>query len=84
MEVMVGAGGTGEETAIRQFLNSFETVPLGEQVAETAVLLRRQHRLRLPDALIWASAKTTESMLITRNTRDYPASEPDIRFPYTL
>ena len=38
----------------------------------------------LPDALIWASAKTTESMLITRNTRDYPAGEPDVRFPYTL
>jgi len=84
MEVMVGASGKPDETTVRQFLNSFDTIPLGDQVAETAVLLRRQHRLRLPDALIWASAKTTESLLITRNTRDYPAGEPDIRFPYML
>ena len=84
MEVMVGASGKPDETTVRQFLNSFDTITLGDQVAETAVLLRSEYRLRLPDALIWASAKTTESILITRNIRDYPAGQPDIRFPYTL
>ena len=84
MEVMVGASGKPDETTVRQFLNSFDTITLGDQVAETAVLLRCQYRLRLPDALIWASAKATESILITRNTRDYPEGQPDIRFPYTL
>jgi predicted nucleic acid-binding protein len=84
IEVMVGARGQDEESSVREFLNSFETVPLDEKVAETAVQLRRQYGLKLPDTLIWASAKTTESLLITRNTRDYPAGEPDIRFPYKL
>jgi predicted nucleic acid-binding protein len=84
IEVMVGAKDKTAETQIREFLNSFETVPLDEHVAETAVQLRRRYRLRLPDTLIWASAKTRESLLITRNTRDYPAGEPDIRFPYVL
>lgn len=83
IEVMVGVG-EKEEATVREFLNSFETIPVNERVAETAVQIRRQHRLRLPDALIWASAKTTDALLITRNTRDYPASEPDIRVPYVL
>ena len=82
-EVMVGATGKDEET-VRQFLNSFDTITMNEQVAESAVLLRRHYRLRLPDAVIWASAKITDSLLITRNTKDYPKGEPDIRFPYTL
>jgi len=84
IEVMVGANGKSEETRIRQFLNTFAIVPIDEQVAEAAVLLRREYRLKLPDALIWAAAKSRESLLITRNTRDYPADEPDIRVPYTL
>ena len=82
--VMVGAKNKKEETAIREFLNSFETIPLDEQVAETAVQIRRQHRLRLPDALIWSSARTRDALLITRDIGDYLTSEPDIRIPYTL
>src|SRR4051812_18779466 len=84
MEVMVGVKSKDEEVSVRQFLNAFETVPLTEAIAERAVLLRRQHRIRLPDAIIWASAKCTESLLITRDTRDYSANEPDIRVPYSL
>ena len=84
MEVMVGASGESEESSVRQFLNSFETVPLDNNVAEAAVQLRRQYGLKLPDTLIWATARTSESLLITRNTRDYPAGEPEIRFPYAL
>jgi predicted nucleic acid-binding protein len=84
IEVMVGASGTEDEAVVREFLNTFETIPLDQHVAEAAVQIRRQHRLRLPDALIWASAKTRDALLITRNTRDYPSSEPDIRIPYKL
>ena len=84
IEVMVGVRGEEDEAAVREFLNTFETIPLDEKVAETAVQIRRQYRIRLPDALIWACAKTTDSLLITRNTRDYPVSEPDIRIPYAL
>jgi hypothetical protein len=84
IEVMVGVKDKNEEAITREFLNSFETIPLDQHVAESAVQLRRQYRLRLPDAVIWASAKSRDSLLITRNTRDYPQSEPDIRVPYAL
>jgi predicted nucleic acid-binding protein len=39
---------------------------------------------RLPDAIIWATARRKNTLLITRNTKDFPAGEPDIRVPYRL
>lgn len=51
-------------------------------VARAAVLLRRAHRLRLPDALIWATARVNHCLLVTRNSRDFPVSEPEVRIPY--
>lgn len=84
IEVMVGARGEREEAFLRQFLARFEVVNLNAAVAETTAMLRSCYRLRLPDAAIWATAKLTNSVLVTRNTKDFPAEEPDIRVPYQL
>jgi predicted nucleic acid-binding protein len=84
IEVMVGARDVSEENRLRQFLGRFELIVLDAEVAETAAMLRSGYRLRLPDAVIWASAKQRDSILITRNTKDFPAGEPDIRVPYAL
>ena len=83
MEVMVGAS---EETSVatRAFLARFKMVDLDEAIAETAVQLRRSHRMRLPDAIVWASARRQDRILVTRNTRDFPESDPGVRAPYTL
>ena len=51
MEVMVGAG-NDVESATRAFLKGFDVIPLDETVAERAVELRRNHRIKLPDAII--------------------------------
>jgi predicted nucleic acid-binding protein len=83
MEVLVGAKPEVAE-ATRDFLQSFELVPLDEAVAERAVILRQEHRMRLPDAIIWASAEVHAKLLVTRNTKDFPADAPGIRLPYTL
>ncbi len=82
MELLVGARNERESAAIRAFAARFEVVPIGLAVAERAVDLRRTWRLKLPDALIWASAKELDALLVTRNTRNFPESEPDIRVPY--
>lgn len=81
MEVMVGAPDDAAG-ATRSFLNSFTVVPLNDAIAERAVGLRKTHRLRLPDAIIWASAMEEGRLLVTRNTRDFPPDEPGIREPY--
>jgi len=81
MEVMVGAT-EATSTATRAFLSRFEVVGIDMSVAETAVELRQAHRIKLPDAIIWATARRRNRLLVTRNTRDFPSTDPGIRMPY--
>lgn len=83
MEVMVGAD-PAVEPATRAFLHGFELLGVDEKVAERAVRLRRDRRIRLPDAIIWATAQANSMLLVTRNTKDFPASDPGVRSPYKL
>jgi predicted nucleic acid-binding protein len=83
IEVMVGAGPETEQ-GTREFLSSFEVVDLQAAVAEDAARLRRAHRMKLPDAIIWASARQTGRLLVTRNTKNFPADDPGVREPYKL
>jgi predicted nucleic acid-binding protein len=83
MEVMVGVR-PEDEAVVRSFLSGFDRVDLDQGVAEQAVELRQRHRLRLPDAIIWASARRQGALLVTRNTKDLPPEEPDVRIPYSL
>ncbi|MBM3131325.1 MAG: type II toxin-antitoxin system VapC family toxin [Chloroflexi bacterium] len=83
MEVLVGA--RDNETETRDFLETrFEIVPLDLAVAERAVQLRRAHHIRLPDAIIWATAQTRDAVLVTRNTKDFHADWQGVRVPYEL
>ena len=83
MEVMVGAI-DDEQPAIRSFLSRFTQVAIDAEVAEIAVAIRREHKMRLPDAIIWASAKRESALLVSRNTKDFPADLPGVRAPYQL
>jgi len=84
MEVMIGARAE-VEAETRVFLrDGFAVIALSDEIAERAVSLRRQHRLKLPDAVIWASAQAHSALLVTRNTRDFPADTPGVRMPYAL
>ncbi|RLA58055.1 MAG: VapC toxin family PIN domain ribonuclease, partial [Gammaproteobacteria bacterium] len=65
MEVMVGAV-DDEQPSIRSFLSRFTQVAIDAKVAETAVSIRREHKMRLPDAIIWASAKRESALLVSR------------------
>ncbi|MFN4272108.1 MAG: type II toxin-antitoxin system VapC family toxin [Aliihoeflea sp.] len=83
MEVMVGAE-PDVEAATRGFLSGFDLIGVDEAIAERAVELRRQHRVRLPDAIIWASAETHAMLLVTRDVRHIPEEAPGVRVPYRL
>jgi predicted nucleic acid-binding protein len=82
IEVLAGARTEADEDIRRGFLAHFRVVPLTPRVAEEAVALRRKHRLKLPDAIIWASAVSESCLLVSRNTKDFPAEQPGVRFPY--
>nr|WP_246387071.1 PIN domain-containing protein [Litorivivens lipolytica] len=66
------------------FLSQFKQVAIDAEIAERAVVLRRQHRIRLPDATILASALCFRALLVTRNSKDFIEADPTIRGPYML
>ena len=78
----------GDESLVRdalRFLARFSIDEVDEETALRAASLRRERpRLKLLDAIIFASAQVRGRVLITRNTRDFPAQMPGIRVPYRL
>ncbi len=81
-EKVFASDDAAEEKVCRRFLESFRVLPASKAVAERAVRLRRTHRLKLPDTIIWASAQEKACLLVTRNTKDFPADDAGGRFPY--
>ena len=78
----------GNDAALRtfeQFLTIFQIDEVDTDICRRAAALRRERpRLKLPDAVILASAQVNGRTLVTRNTKDFPAEMPGIRVPYTL
>lgn len=78
IEVLMGAKDEQEKEYLSQFLRCFMVMDTSESIGKQAIILRNRHRLRLPDALIWATAKEQEALLITRDCKDFSENEPDI------
>ena len=84
IEVMAGALSDAEEARIRALLAAFRIVPVDERVSEETVRIRRTRRLKVPDALILATARVHGLTLATRNTKDFAPGDPDVFVPYAL
>lgn len=84
IEVLVGATRPGEAEAIRGFLRSFELVALSSEIARETITLRQAHRLKIPDAVVYATARTQACLLVTRNTKDMRKEWVDVRVPYHI
>jgi predicted nucleic acid-binding protein len=67
------------------FLSRFGLDEIDDEVSRRAAALRRERpRLKSPDAIILATAQIRGRVLVTRNTKDFPAEMPGIRVPYIL
>lgn len=74
-----------EANQIRAFLRRFTCVALTEAVLDRTAQIRRNYRVRLPDALIAACAIETNSILITRNISDFQRiSSINVLNPFNL
>jgi predicted nucleic acid-binding protein len=69
---------------VRALIAPFEVVELDARIATMAADIRHRSRMKLLDAYILATAQVNGAILITRNTKDFPAQVPGIRIPYTL
>lgn len=84
IEVMTGASGQDEEAVLRAFLLNFECLPITMVVADRAAVIRREMRIKMPDAIILATAQVVGRELVTRNVKDFPAGMGGVRVPYNI
>jgi len=84
MEIMCGAETDMEREAAETLFASMRQLELTRSIAEIAVAERKKHGIKLPDAVILASADSEGCILVTRNTSDFDANDPRVRFPYSI
>ena len=82
---VLSKGTTPQIKRATTFLAGFGMDEVDAEIAERAASLRRDRpRLKSPDAIILATAQLRGRILVTRNTKDFPAGMPGIRVPYIL
>ena len=82
IEVMSGVpDDAASET--EEFLRLFAMSEIDEEIGRRTAAIRHQRKsIKIPDAVIYASAQVTGRILVTRNVKDFPANMPGIRVPY--
>lgn len=73
---LLGYGGSKEETLVMEdFVKSAFVFPINEDVVKKTIDIKRKHKIKLPDAVIAATAITYNLILVTRNTKDFDKIE---------
>lgn len=60
---------SSEESAIRAFLRDIHVVDMDTDIKEHAIRLRRYHGMKLPDAIIAATALSLDGALLTNDQK---------------
>ena len=71
METLSYTFTSGEEQVVRTFLQEFRPIEISSPVMELSVEIRRKKKMKLPDAIIAASAVHHDLILVTRNIKDF-------------
>jgi predicted nucleic acid-binding protein len=71
IEVLSYPFGREEEALALRFLNQFELIHLSDAIIEATIRLRRQRKIKTPDAIIAATALVHGLCICTRNTKDF-------------
>jgi len=73
-----------ERDILQRTISSFEVVEIDARIAAAAADIRYRSPMKLMDAYVFATVQVNGSILVTRNTKDFPAEMPGIRVPYIL
>jgi predicted nucleic acid-binding protein len=66
-----------------KFLENAEIIGLDNEIVDIVISLRRKKNIKLPDAIIAATAKKNNLMLVTRNEVDFNDTELNIYNPFS-
>jgi len=76
IELLGFAGITeNEEHKFQELINAANVIGLDEDVITTTIRIRKQYRIKLPDAIIAATALANNLTLISRNSKDFRGIE---------
>ena len=84
MEILAAAKSAEAESKARDLLSIFEVVHTNDNISEQAATLRKDMRLTPPNAIIYATAKHLNCLLITSNSRDFSDSWEGVKIPYKV
>lgn len=62
-----------EELTIREMLDQFAMIPVTLEIEDVAIYFRRKYKLKIPDALIAASAYHASATVVTFDVKDFEA-----------
>ena len=68
-----------EEELMKKLLNEFILIEIDKQIAEKAIVLRKKYQLKLPDAIICASASVIDAIPITADKQLGRVKEINVR-----
>lgn len=83
IEFMAGVRAAQQRVVADRVIGAlFEIVHTDMDICREAALLRQKMRVKLPDIMVYATARAGGGVLITRNTKDFDEAAPDIHVPY--
>ncbi|MDR3697595.1 type II toxin-antitoxin system VapC family toxin [Mucilaginibacter sp.] len=59
------------ESFLNEFMNASLLIPLNDDIVKATIEIRKNNKIKTPDAIIAATAIVLDYPLITRNTRDF-------------
>jgi len=71
-----------DEEFIREMVEVFRILFIDQTIADMAIEIRRNQRIKLPDAIIAATAKVLNLCLVTRNIDDFRKVDIQIANPF--
>lgn len=71
-----------EKQQATQLIAFAQIVPLNDEIVQKVIETREKKRIKLPDAIIAATAIYTSSVLVTRNTKDFISLDIETYNPF--
>ena len=78
MELLGYNGTSSEMNIIKEFCKMTFIVNLSDVITDETILIRKSFKIKLPDAIIAATAKAFDLTIITRNEKDF-IKIPDLK-----